>query len=78
MDGKELEYFLKDYEPQDLGDLSQLLPDNEDDIEEIFNQARQNENVLTNSDHKRINALKDYLKFETIDLFARLSTYDFR
>ena len=68
MDGKELEYFLKDYEPQDLGDLSQLLPDNEDDIEEIFNQARQNENVLTNSDHKRINALKDYLKFETIDL----------
>jgi hypothetical protein len=32
MDGKELEYFLKYYEPQDLGDLSQLLPDNEDDI----------------------------------------------
>ncbi len=37
-------------------------------MEEIFKKARETENVLTNSDYKRINALKDYLKFETVEL----------
>ena len=68
MNEKELEYYLNDYEPRDLGDVSQLLGDNEDEMEEIFKQAKENENVLTNSDYKRINALKDYLKFETVEL----------
>ena len=39
MNEKELEYYLNDYEPRDLGDVSQLLGDNEDEMEEIFKQA---------------------------------------
>ena len=47
---------------QYLRDLS------EQEIGEIFRQAKRNENVLGNSDYKRINAIKDYLKFETFEL----------
>ena len=36
---KELEYNLNDYETRDLGDVSQILLDNEDGMEEILKQA---------------------------------------
>ena len=64
MEDKELEYFLRDYEPQDIGDLSNLLPNNDDELIEVLRQAKENEKVLNINDYKRINALKDYLKFE--------------
>jgi hypothetical protein len=68
MNEKELEYYLNDYEPRALSEVSQLLGDHEDEMEEIFKPARENENVFTNSDYKRINALIDYLKFKTVKL----------
>ncbi len=39
MNEKELEYYLIDYETRDLGDVSQILLDNEDGMEEILEQA---------------------------------------
>ena len=68
MEDKELEYFLRDYEPQDIGDLSNMLPNDDDELIEVFRQAKENEKVLNINDYKRINALKDYLKFETMEL----------
>jgi hypothetical protein len=39
MEDKELEYFLRDYEPQDIGDLSNMLPNDDYELIEVFRQA---------------------------------------
>jgi hypothetical protein len=39
MNEKELESYLNDNETRDLGDVSQILLDNEDEMEEILKKA---------------------------------------